>query len=50
MAKQEKYPAEVRERAVRLVFESEKDYESQWAATSSIAAKMACAPQTLHNG
>lgn len=32
MRKSKKCSAEVRERAVRMVFEHEKEYESQWAA------------------
>ena len=38
MGKQNRYPAEVRERAVRLVFETQDEYGSQWAAIHSIAA------------
>jgi len=34
------YPRELRERAVRLVLESRDQYESEWAAMSSIAAKL----------
>ena len=34
------YPAELRQRAVRLVAESRAEYESEWAAISSIAAKL----------
>jgi transposase len=34
-----RYPPEIRERAVRLVFEHEKDYPSQWAAICLIAQK-----------
>jgi transposase-like protein len=34
------YPRELRERAVRLVAESRDQYESEWAAMSSIAAKL----------
>lgn len=34
------YPAELRARAVRLVAESRGEYESEWAAINSIAAKL----------
>jgi transposase len=47
MGRRSKYPAEVRERAVRLVFEQQPDHESQWAAITSIAPKMGCTPETL---
>jgi transposase len=33
------YPPQLRERAVRLVAESIGDYESEWAAMTSVAAK-----------
>jgi transposase len=42
------YSPEVRERAVRMVLDQTKDHPSQWAAIESIAAKIGCAPQTLH--
>ena len=42
-----RYPPEVRERAVRLVFEHQHEYESQWAAIVSVAAKIGCTPETL---
>src|SRR3954466_4702205 len=42
-----KYSPEVRERAVRMVFEHEGDHASQWAAISSIAAKIGCNAETL---
>ena len=47
MGRKSKYPAEVRERAVRLVFEQQEQHESQWAAITSIASKMGCTPETL---
>jgi transposase len=47
MGRQSKYPAEMRERAVRLVFEQQDNHESQWAAIASIAEKMGCTAETL---
>jgi transposase len=35
-----RYPQELRERAVRLVFEGRDEYESEWAAIESIATKL----------
>jgi transposase-like protein len=40
------YP-EIRERAVQLLIESEKDYPSTWAAITAIAPKIGCTPETL---
>ncbi len=47
MGKGSRYPAEVRERAVRLVFENQEAHRSQWAAMESIAAKIGCKAETL---
>jgi transposase len=47
MGKRSRFSAEVRERAVRLVMESERQHESQWAAITSVAAKIGCTAETL---
>jgi transposase len=43
-----KFSPEVRSRAVRLVFDHERDHPSRWATISSIAAKIGCTAQTLN--
>ena len=45
----QKFSPEVRARAVRMVIEHRGDHASQWAAIVSIAAKIGCTAQTLHN-
>lgn len=45
--KGKRYPAEVRERAVRLVLEHRGEYESEWAAITSIAQKCGMTAETL---
>ena len=47
MSRQSRYSPEVRERAVRMVFEHQGEHESQWAAMGSIAAKIGCTAETL---
>jgi transposase len=48
-AKAKKYSPEVRERAVRMVLERQGEHDSQWAANSSIAAKIGCTAETLRS-
>ena len=47
MNRSNKYSPEVRERAVRMVFEHQHEHASQWAAMASIAAKIGCTTETL---
>ena len=47
MNKQMRYSPEFRERAVRMVFEHQAEYDSQWAAMNSIAGKVGCTAETL---
>ena len=42
-----RYPAELRERAVRMVLENERLYGSQWEAICSVAAKLGPTPETV---
>ncbi len=47
MGRRGKYPAEVRERAVRLVMEQKGQHGSEWEAIGSIAGKLGCTAETL---
>ena len=49
MSKANRYSAEVRERAVRMVFEHQREYSSQWSAMCSIAKKIGCTAETLRS-
>lgn len=49
MSTSKKFSPEIRERAVRLVFDHIDEYESQWAAIGSIAEKIGCTKETLRN-
>jgi len=43
-----KFAPEARERGVWMVLDHERDHPSRWAAVMSIAEKIGCVPQTLH--
>ncbi|MDI0917128.1 IS3 family transposase [Escherichia coli] len=47
MTKNTRFSPEVRQRAIRMVLESQGEYDSQWAAICSIALKIGCTPETL---
>ena len=49
MSKANRYSPEVRERAVRMVLEHEREYPSQWQAMRSIAAKIGCSADSLRS-
>ena len=42
-----RYPAEMRDRAVRMVFEAERHGRSQWEAICSVAEKLGPTPETV---
>ncbi len=47
MARRTRFSQEVRERAVRMVFDHRGEYGSQWEAICSIAEKIGCSAETL---
>lgn len=47
--KTKQYSPEIKERAVRLLLESQQDYPSTWAAITAISAKIGCTPETLRS-
>ncbi len=49
MTTTKRYSPEVRERAVRMVLESQDQHPSQWAAIASVAGKIGCTSETLRS-
>jgi len=47
MGRPHRFAPEVRERAVRLVFEHADTYDSQWATIRSVAEKIGCSAEQL---
>ncbi len=47
MGRSSRFSQEVRERAVRLVFDHRSEHGSQWEAIRSIAEKIGCSAETL---
>jgi transposase len=47
MPRRSKYSPELRERAVRMVFDHGQEYPSQWAAMRSVAEKLGCTVEAL---
>ena len=47
MTRPNRYPQELRERAVRMVIEHRGEHPSEWAAMCSIASKFGMTPETL---
>jgi transposase len=49
MDKTRRFAPEFRERAVRLLLEHEKEYDSRWAAVRSMAEKVGCSAEALRS-
>ena len=49
MPKSHPLSPEIRERAVRMVYEVREAHASQWAAIEAVAGKIGATPQTLSN-
>lgn len=47
MSKGTRYSPELRERAVRMVFDHTHDHASQWATIRSVAEKLGCTAEAL---
>ncbi len=49
MTSSTKYPPEIHERAVRMVFEHEPKHPSQWATIRSVSSKFGMSAETLRS-
>ncbi len=49
MTQSKKFSPELRERAIRMIYEVRETHTSQWAAIEAVAGKIGCTPQTLSN-
>lgn len=49
MDNRKRFPPEVREREVRLVFDQANEYSSQWACIAALAPKFGCTARTLRS-
>ena len=47
MGRPSRLSQEVRERAIRMVLDSQNDRGSQWEAIRSVASKIGCTPETM---
>jgi len=50
MARRSSFSAEVRDRAVRMVFDQQGQHASQWEAIHSISAKIGCPAEAFASG
>ena len=49
MTTRKRFSQETKDRAVRLVQETESEHSSQWAAIRSVAEKVGCSAEALRN-
>ena len=47
MGRPSRFSQELRERAIRMVLDSQNDRGSQWEAMRSVASKIGCTPETM---
>lgn len=49
MSSSNKFSPEIRERAIRMVYEIRESHDTQWSAIEAVASKIGCSAQTLSN-